>query len=66
MVVFLLMPLSVRAAPSNPTADWTIAVYLDSDNGLDYWAQKDLNEMIALGSTSSVNIVVFWDRYDGP
>jgi hypothetical protein len=60
------MPLSVRAAPSKPTADWTIAVYLDSDNGLDYWAQKDLDEMMVVGSTSSVNIIVFWDRYDGP
>jgi len=49
-----------------PNARWTIAVYLDSDNNLDDWAQKDLNKLMSVGSDADINILVFWDRADGP
>ena len=49
----------------NP-AQWTLAIYMSSDNGLDDWAEKDLDEMMMVGSTEAVNVLVFWDRFDGP
>jgi len=53
-------------APTLKRPQWTIAVYLDSDNNLDDWAQKDVNEMMMVGSTKDVNVLVLWDRSDGP
>lgn len=50
----------------NDVADWTLAMYLDSDNDLDIWAQEDVNQMLSVGSTESVNIVVLWDTETGP
>jgi len=62
----LLMPAVVQAARVSPRACWTLAVYLDSDNNLEFWAEKDLYEMMLVGSSEAVNIIVFWDRYSGP
>ncbi len=45
---------------------WTLAIYLDSDNDLGYWAELDVEEMMVVGSTKDVNVIVFWDSYDGP
>lgn len=56
----------VQAVRSEPIAQWTLAVYLDSDNNLDFWAQKDVEEMMRVGSTADVNVLVFWDRQNGP
>jgi len=47
-------------------ADWTIAIYMDSDNDLDIWAQEDVNQMLTVDSTGSVNIVLLWDTETGP
>lgn len=47
-------------------ADWTLAIYLDSDNDLDFWAQEDVNQMLSIGSTESVNIILLWDTEIGP
>ncbi len=43
-------------------ARWTIMVYLDADNNLEDVAITDFNEMEAVGSTDSVNIIVQFDR----
>jgi len=66
ILVLILLPISTTVFAANLTSDWTLAIFLDSDNNLDLWAQKDLNEMMAVGSTPSMNIIVYWDRYDGP
>ncbi len=39
---------------------------MDSDNDLDVWAQKDLIEMMMVGSSSKVNVIVFWDGFESP
>jgi len=57
------MPVHGR---STRVAEWTLAVYLDSDNDLELWAQKDVKEMMAVGSTGAVNFIVFWDTFTGP
>jgi len=48
------------------SAQWTLAIYLVSDNDLDDWAEKDVVEMMMVGSTNNVNVLIFWDRPDGP
>jgi len=65
LLVTLLMPFIVEiplvlASP----AKWTFMVYLDADNNLDPAGVDDILEMQAIGSTSDVNIVVLFDRYD--
>lgn len=66
MVLLLAFLLPVMATPSQKQASWTVMVYLDADNNLDYYGYVDVAEMMEVGSTSSVNIVVLWDKYDGP
>jgi len=65
-----LAPVAAQVMPvhgrSTRVAEWTLAVYLDSDNDLELWAQKDVKEMMAVGSTGAVNFIVFWDTFTGP
>jgi len=62
-LALLLMPTpSSAAAP----AEWTVAFYMGSDNNLDSWAQKDVLELMTVGSTRDVNILLFWDTGPGP
>ena len=60
--------LSFIATPSYAAApaEWTVAFYIDSDNDLDSWAQKDVQELMAIGSTRDVNVVLYWDTSTGP
>ncbi|MEO0020130.1 MAG: clostripain-related cysteine peptidase [candidate division WOR-3 bacterium] len=43
-------------------AQWTVGVYMCADNGMSEQAYDDLSEMMAVGSTSEVNIVVQIDN----
>jgi len=56
---FLALLLLVGAAPA---AQWTIGIYMCADNGMNDQAYVDLAEMMAIGSTSEVNIVVQVDN----
>jgi len=56
--------IRVHAIATKP--EWTIAIYLDSDNDLGYYAEKDVAEMMMVGSTKDVNVLIFWDKFDGP
>lgn len=47
-------------------ATWTFMVYLDADNDLDPYASGDLAEMMAVGSTAEINIIVQYDGYSTP
>lgn len=48
------------------TAEWTVMVYVDGDNNLDPDSVADIGEMMMVGSTAKVNVLVLWDRYAGP
>lgn len=45
-----------------PAAEWTVGVYMAADNGLSNQAYRDLAELMAVGSTPEVNIVVQVDN----
>jgi len=54
---------SQPAAPSpQGRKKWTFLVYSGSDNDLEHFGLKDLNEMEMVGSSNDVNIVVQIDR----
>jgi hypothetical protein len=63
VTTLLFLPTPAHAAAS---AEWTVAFYMDSDNGLDSWAQKDILELMAVGSSKDVNILLLWDTSTGP
>ena len=74
-LLFILGSLNITSPAARGTpvisgaeasANWTLAIYMDSDNDLDFWAQKDINEMMMLGSSSKINVIVFWDSFTGP
>jgi hypothetical protein len=67
-IIFILIILSISLTgcflfpPRDNTAEWTVMVYLDSDNNLESAGIDDINEMEMAGSTKEVNIVVQVDR----
>lgn len=68
VLIFVLIILSISLTgcflfpPRENTAEWTVMVYLDSDNNLESAGIDDINEMEIAGSTSDVNVVVQVDR----
>ena len=63
IIVLLILSLTLTGCflfpPINNTAEWTVMVYLDSDNNLESAGINDINEMEMIGSTSDVNIVCY-------
>ncbi len=70
-IIFVLIILSISLTgcflfpPRDNAAEWTVMVYLDSDNNLESAGINDINEMEMIGSTDDVNIVVQADRIPG-
>jgi len=70
-LIFVLIILSINltgcfTSPSGPSIpEWTVMIYLDSDNNLESAGINDINEMEMVGSSSKVNIVVQADRIPG-
>lgn len=63
VVVFAVVFVSAHNIfAQNPTAEWTLMFYMDSDNNLEAAQLGDLEEMMAVGSSANVNIVVLCDR----
>jgi hypothetical protein len=62
LVVTAIQPV-VSARPKSG-AEWTIMVYLDADNNLDYYGGMNVEAMMTVGSTEGVNVIVLWDKYD--
>ena len=55
---------TARVYPQQPEAEWTWLIYMDSDNNLEAPQMHDIQEMMAVGSTANVNIVMLVDRSD--
>jgi clostripain len=43
-------------------AEWTLMFYMDSDNNLEAAQMQDLEEIMAVGSSANINLVVLVDR----
>jgi len=62
LVLSLLLFQSKSFAQNEPAAkEWTVLVYMNSDNNLYQDGLKDIAEMESVGSSSSVNIVLQMD-----
>ena len=57
---FIFAAGPVMAQPAQ--AEWTLMFYMDSDNDLESAQMEDLDEMMKVGSSANVNIVVLADR----
>jgi hypothetical protein len=64
MILVVPVILPVMSAQAKSGAQWTIMVYLDADNNLDYYGEMNVEAMMTIGSTESVNVIVLWDKYD--
>jgi len=68
ITIFILLILCICLSgcflvpPKNNTKEWTVMVYLDSDNNLESEGIDDLNEMEMIGSSSDINVLVQIDR----
>ncbi|NLG83435.1 MAG: hypothetical protein GX493_02245, partial [Firmicutes bacterium] len=61
LLCLVFLPFIAGCWLGPPYADWTFLVYLAADNNLDPCAVADLEEMMAVGSTSRLKIVVQYD-----
>ncbi len=67
VAVFTLSALGHVAASDDEDIDkWNILVYLQADNNLNDLTQTDLDELMNVGSTDDVNVLVFMDKLDAP
>jgi len=62
--LFFIIPGSGIFAQDAPVenAEWTLMFYMDSDNNLEAAQLEDLGEMMTVGSSANINIVVLCDR----
>lgn len=58
----LVSDLAFAQAPA-PRAQWTLVFYLAADNDLEGAQMRDLQEMVAVGGTADVNVLVLADRH---
>jgi len=49
--------------PDPSAGEWTVLVFLNADNNLEYYGYLDLVEMELAGSTADVDIVVLFDSF---
>lgn len=64
LIVNLVIPAASQAANPPKMADWTLVIFMSSDNDLSVAAIDDMEEMLKVGSTDRVNVVVFRDSID--
>ena len=64
MIIALTPPsYSTDSQGTQNTGTWTFMVYMDADNSLSQYAPSDLAEMMSIGSSEKLHIIVL---YDGP
>lgn len=64
IVIFLTLLLG--ACSGDETRNWTIMVYMDADNNLDFAAPLDVQEMLDIGSSENVTVIVQFDSRSTP
>jgi hypothetical protein len=58
--------VALPPAAGGKQAAWTFAIYMCSDNDLDYWGQMNIDWLKSVGSSNAVKFVVLWDPSTGP
>ncbi|MGZ3701591.1 MAG: clostripain-related cysteine peptidase, partial [Bdellovibrionota bacterium] len=61
LVSAFLFALSLATTPATAAdKEWTFLLYLNGNNNLDSFGKLNLNQMEAVGSSDSVNLVAEW------
>ena len=60
-----LAPAITSVEEARSPGKWTVLVYIDGDNDLEYYALRNMNQMEQVGSTKDVRVVVQVDRARG-
>jgi len=66
MIICLSFGMAFAKSQEKAKAQWTFIVFLNGDNNLDPFGEKDIVEMKKVGSTADVNVIVLQDRVDKP
>ena len=61
LLLSLFMFSAVATATPPVMKEWTFLVYLNGDNNLDSYGDKNLKDMMAIGSNNKVNVLVLRD-----
>ena len=62
LIAFFAMVPHMVTAQAADQAEWTLMFYMDSDNNLEASQMKDLEEMMAVGSSAKINLIGLIDR----
>ncbi|NJM54409.1 MAG: hypothetical protein HC846_14150 [Blastocatellia bacterium] len=62
LVMLFALTNSSNIFAQNAPAEWTLMFYMDSDNNLEAPQMDDLEEMMKVGSSANINIIVLADR----
>jgi hypothetical protein len=60
IVLVSLCTTALMASEIVPQAEWTFLVYVQANNSLSPFAQKNFNDMMSIGSNKDLNILVQW------
>ncbi len=64
-LILLLFGIVIANSTAQTSKTWTFLVYFAADNDLEGYALNDISEMIGIGSSDEVNIVIQVDRTQG-
>lgn len=59
-------PVVAQNRSQKPLADWTFLVFVQANNSLSGFAQKNFVDMATIGSSNSLNILVEWHQPNKP
>ncbi len=62
ILIFVGITDSSKVFAQNAPAEWTLMFYMDADNNLEDPQMTDLEEMMKVGSSTNINIIVLADR----
>ena len=62
LLMFVALTGSTKVFAQNAPAEWTLMFYMDADNNLEDPQMTDLEEMMKVGSSAGIKIIVLADR----
>lgn len=62
----LLISYQITSATLFADADWTFLVYVQANNNLNSFAEKNFADMATIGSTANLNVLVEWHQPNHP
>ncbi len=64
--ILIILFLFLLTGKIHALADWTVLVYVQANNNLHQYAEKNFSDMASIGSTDNLNILVEWHQPSRP